>query len=488
MSIRLKLLLSYAAMLVVPLFSILLLSILMIVFFQGDLQNVKSIYESTEERFDHEAVEHIAKEIKRSVERQPELLQDRSYLDEMTAELQDRDAGLAVRVDGDVVFRSPDIGQVPELLEQLPPFKGKDAVSRYPLKKIANAEYQYLQFDFEYQGSGQGTLFVVSKIDPVTYFIRKYFPTLFATLLFVMIMTHIVVTTLMSRRIVRPLQALRDAAREIKDGHLDFKLQVAGRDEIGQLGVAFEEMRSRLQQSIQVQAQYEENRKELIANISHDLRTPLTAIRGYIDGIIDGIADTPEKNLKYVKTIAKKSEELDRLINELFLYSKLDLNRHQFQFEPVHLHPFLEDWSDELQFELGKRSIAFQADIRLSPATVVSLDRDHFKRVLNNIIENSVRYMDKNDPAIRLTAYGENDAAVLELADNGAGIEPDALRHIFERFYRADESRNADTGGSGLGLAIAKQIMEGHGGTIQATSEPGNGTTIALAIPITAGE
>jgi len=487
LSIRLKLLLSYAAMLVVPLLSILLLTALMIVLFQGNLQNVKSIYESTEERFDHEAVEHIAKEIKRSIERQPELLQDRTYLDEMTAELQKTDSSLVVRVDHDVIYRSPAIGQVPDLQAQLPPFKGEFAFTRYPLKKLNNADYRYLQFDFDYPGIGQGTVFVVSKIDPVTYFIREYFPTLFAALLLIMIATNIFVTMLMSKRIIRPLHALRKAASEIKDGNLDFKLQVTGKDEIGQLGVAFEEMRSRLQQSLQVQAQYEENRKELIANISHDLRTPLTAIRGYIDGLIDGIADTPEKNMKYVLTIAKKSEELDHLINELFLYSKLDLNRNQFQFEAVHLLPFLEDWADELQFELGKRSISFQADIRLFPATVVLLDRDHFKRVLNNIVQNSVRYMDKDDPVIRLKAYCEGDAAVLELADNGTGIAPDALQHIFERFYRADESRNANTGGSGLGLAIAKQIMAGHGGTIHASSKQGTGTTITLAIPISAG-
>lgn len=487
MSIRLKLLLSYAAMLVIPLVSIILISLLMIVFFRGDLQNIKSLYETTEDRFDHADIEHIAKEIKRSVQRQPTLLTDEAYLDEITAELKEKDAGLVVRVNAEVVYASPSIEQVPELTVGLPPFKKQEAFSQYPAMKIDNTDYFYLQFDFGYRKNEQDTVFIISKIDPMTFFIRKYFPTLFISLLCVLVLTHILLTTFMSKSIIRPLQALRNATREIKEGNLDFRLDVAGKDEIGQLGVAFEEMRSRLQQSIEVQAQYETNRKELIASISHDLKTPLTAIRGYVDGIVEGVADTPEKNAKYMRTIAVKADELDHLINELFLYSKLDLNRQPFLFEKVHLVPFLRDWSEELQFELEKRRIGFKAEIALAPETVVSLDWDHFKRVLNNIIQNSMRYMDKDEPLVKLSTWREGESAVLAIADNGIGIEPEALKHIFERFYRADESRSAHTGGSGLGLAIAKQIMEGHGGVITAASELNVGTTITLRIPICQG-
>lgn len=484
MSIRLKLLLSYAAMLVIPLVSIILISFLMVLFYRGDLQNLIGVYHTTEDKFDHEDIEHIAKEIKRSIERQPGLLTDSNYFDEMTAELKFNDSGLAVRLNDTLTYRSQAMEQTPELLEGLPPFKRPGSLSQYPVRKIDDANYLYMQVDFGVKANERDTVFIITKIDPVTYFIRKYFPTLFISLLFVLVLTHIVLTTFMSKRIIRPLQALRDAAREIKEGNLDFRMQVAGKDEIGQLGVAFEEMRSRLQQSIRVQLQYEENRKELLAHISHDLRTPLTAIRGYIDGILEGVADTPEKNAKYMRTIALKADELDHLIGELFLYSKLDMNRLPFQFEAVSLAPFLADWKEELQFELEKQGIAFHASIRLGPDAYVSLDRDHFKRVLNNIVQNSIRYMDKPRKMITLNVYRENDAAVMALADNGIGIEPDALRHIFERFYRVDESRSAHTGGSGLGLAIAKQIMEGHGGIIAAASERHIGTTITLKMPI----
>ncbi|PWW04778.1 signal transduction histidine kinase [Paenibacillus cellulosilyticus] len=485
MSIRMKLLLSYAAMLVIPIIMMIILSLLMIVFFRGDLQNMKGLYETTEQRFDHENTEHIVKELSRSVKREPELLLDRGYLDELTTELKDEDAGIVVRIGDAIIYQSSSMDKIPAVTADLPPYSKKDAYSLYPLMKEDNASYSFVQFDFSYRDNEQGTLFIISKVDPLMYYIRQYFPTLFIALICVLVLTHVLLTAYMSKQIIRPLRALRNAAREIKEGNLDFELKIDSRDETGQLGIAFEEMRSRLQHSLQMQAQYEENRKELIASISHDLRTPLTAIQGYIDGIMDGVADTPEKSQKYMQTIARKAEEMEHLIQELFLYSKLDLNRQPFHMESVKLLPLLLDWSEELQFELEKRGIVFDRDIRIETDTVVSLDMDHFKRVLNNIIQNSVRYMDKPTPKIRLLAYCREDQAIMEITDNGVGIEPHALAHIFERFFRADESRSAHTGGSGLGLAIAKQIMEGHGGTIEAASKLTVGTVITLSLPIT---
>jgi signal transduction histidine kinase len=487
MSIRLKLLLSYAAMLIIPLISILLISLLLVVFYQGDIQNLKSVYETTENRFGHEAVEHAAKEIKRSSTRHPELLLDSSYLDELSEDLETNDSGILVRTGNTIYYRSSSMQQNDQLVTDFPPYHQANTVNDYIEKKEGNTNYVFQQFDFDFQ-SKQVSLFIISKEDPLTYFIRKYFPTLFVCLLLILIVTHLLLTTYMSKSIIRRIEALRKAAREMKNGNLDFQLNMQGKDEISQLGMAFEDMRSRMQESIQVQAQYEENRKELIASISHDLRTPLTAIRGYIDGVIEGVADTPEKSMKYMKTIAAKAGELEHLINELFLYSKLDLNRQPFQFETVELLPFLNDLSEELHFELEKKSILFKPDIRMSAGPSVLMDRDQFKRVLNNIIQNSVRYMDKPSPAIQMKAYLKRDKAIIEITDNGIGMEADVVEHIFDRFYRVDESRSAKTGGSGLGLAIAKQIMEGHNGMITASSQLTMGTTITISMPVQSKE
>ncbi|MFB9328712.1 sensor histidine kinase [Paenibacillus aurantiacus] len=484
MSIRLKLLLSYAAMLIVPLLSIILISLMMVIYFRGDLQSMKGIYESTEDMFDNEGIEHISKELNRTIEQRPRVIQDPAYLHEIDTDLQPLASSLVIRLKDRLIYQSDVLNAAPALIRNLPAYNDHDIWDRFPSTKFGNSFYSFVQLDFLSADKEPGSVFVITKINPITYYTRKFFPILFVSLILTMIVTHVLLTYFMSKHIIRPLVALRRAVGEMKEGNLEYGIEVSSKDEIGQLGIAFEEMRLKLRESIQVQQQYEENRKELISNISHDLKTPITAIKGYVDGIMDGIADTPERNIKYMKTIAKKAEEMDYLINELFLYAKLDLNRLPFMFESVNFKQFILDWSEDLKFELEKVGISFHSNVQIDSHVQVSMDRDHFNRVLNNIIQNSMKYMDKTAKKIELTAYCANESAVLEITDNGQGIEKSELSSIFERFYRTDESRNSKTGGSGLGLAIAKQIMEGHEGSIEALSDLSIGTTIKLTIPI----
>ncbi|MNV28425.1 Sensor histidine kinase YycG [compost metagenome] len=292
----------------------------------------------------------------------------------------------------------------------------------------------------------------------------------------------------MSRRFIRPLLELRNAAKRVADGDLDFQVRVGGNDELGQLGRVFEEMRSRLQESLVIQQQYESNRKELITNISHDLKTPITAIKGYVDGILEGVADSPEKHDKYMRTIAAKAGEMDHLIDELFLYSKLDMQKLPFSFESVPILPYLMDWSEELKVELDKRGVDLDIELGGGEAIRVSIDRDSFKRVLGNIIQNSLKYMDKPVKQITVRTRLDQTGFILSIEDNGSGIPEEAVEHVFERFYRAEESRNTNTGGSGLGLAIAKQIIAGHGGIICAESTEGEGTAIRIILPAQKGD
>jgi signal transduction histidine kinase len=484
MSIRMKLLLSYAAMLVVPLILILLISLLLVLVFRGDLQNMKSIYEYTEDAFDHEDYYRLTNEIKRTMIQNPSLAADPDYLNEISDEIRKTNSGLVVRTDGRISYTSDLLAQKQDLTSNLPSFRHDSFRQQDPAQRYGAELYMINQLDLQSKDRLQSSIFILTKVNPFAYYARKYFPFLFLAMIVILVLTHALLTYFMSKHIIRPLQLLRKGARQIKEGNLDFHVDLKGKDEIGQLGVAYEEMRHQLQQSIKLQLQYEENRKELISNISHDLKTPITAIRGYVDGILDGVADSPEKTGKYMKTISAKAEEMDQLIDELFLYSKLDLKRLPFTFEPVGMYGFLTDWAEELQFELEKKQIRLEADIRLAPVLEVSMDRDKFKRVLGNIIENSVKYMDKANKHIRLRAFDARNTIYLEISDNGRGIDSEALPHIFERFYRAEQSRNAATGGSGLGLAIASQIMEGHGGGIHAESTHGEGTTISVTFPI----
>jgi signal transduction histidine kinase len=481
MSIRMKLLLSYAAMLVVPLLLLILTAASLIFVFRGDLQNLRHVYESKMEGFEEDEFYHL---IKRAIVQNPSLLTDRHYLDELSGEISAKDTYLVIRINGETVYASEGIQARSDFISSLPGYHSADYREKTPARYFGNDYYSYVQNDTVSVDNQPVSLFLVTRVDPLVHLATQYFPILFVFFLVVLIATHAVLTYLMSKNIIRPLRELQNAAQLIKDGNLDFHVKVSGKDEIGQLGLAFEEMRDQLQISIRIQALYEDNRKELLSNISHDLKTPITAIQGYVDGILEGIADSPEKTEKYIRTISSKAEEMDHLIDELFLYSKLDLKRIPFNFEQVSIRAFLTDWSEELNFELDKIGVQFDTELHLDAGTDVSMDRDKFRRVLSNIIQNSLRYMDKENKYVLLNASAEEGIVRIEIQDNGPGISESALPFIFDRFYRAEQSRNTYTGGTGLGLAIAKQIMEGHYGDISADSVQGGGTRIIITMPI----
>ncbi|WNS45302.1 HAMP domain-containing sensor histidine kinase [Paenibacillus sp. MMS20-IR301] len=479
-----KLLLSYAAMLVVPLLLLILTAMLLTVVYRGDVQSLKSAYEKKFEGLEEEDTRNL---IKHTFVQNPELLTDTAFLDELSADMLKKNTSVLIRSNGVTSYASDKLVLKQEIIDRLPAFK-KAGARIEPYRDHADNEwYEVAQFDLMDSANKPASIFLINAVDPLVNFIRTFFPVLFISTLIVLILTHILLTTYMSRRIIRPLLELRKAARKVTEGNLDFRVEISSRDELGQLGNAFEEMRFRLQESLHVQQQYENNRKELITNISHDLKTPITAIKGYVDGILEGVADSPEKYEKYMRTIAAKAGEMDHLINELFLYSKLDMQKLPFTFEQVPFLPFLQDWAEELAVELEKQTIELEMEMTGGVDVFVSVDRDSFKRVLGNIIQNSLKYMDKAVKRISLRTWVEADSITLAVTDNGPGIPAEAVEHIFERFYRAEQSRNTSTGGSGLGLAIAKQIIAGHGGDIYADSQEGQGTTIRIVLPASKG-
>jgi signal transduction histidine kinase len=242
-------------------------------------------------------------------------------------------------------------------------------------------------------------------------------------------------------------------------------------------------MRVRLKQSIGLQLQYEENRKELLSNISHDLKTPITAIKGCVEGLLDGIADTPAKRESYLRMIGRKAEDMDREIDELFLFSKLDLKRVPFHFERLELASYLGDHEEELRLQPKNADITISYERQSMRNVYVQADREKLHRVIQNIVDNSIKYMDKEPKRLDIVLSETPDEAVVRIRDNGAGIAPEALPHVFDRFYRADQSRSGSGGGSGLGLAIVKQIVEEHGGRVWAESAVGEGTSILYTLP-----
>lgn len=284
------------------------------------------------------------------------------------------------------------------------------------------------------------------------------------------------------RSIVTPITTLKLATQNIKNGNLDFEIEVHNQDEIGELCADFEEMRKRLRDNAEEKIQSDQQSKELISNISHDLKTPITAIKGYVEGLLDGVADTPEKRDKYLQTIYNKAIDMDHLINELTFYSKIDTNKIPYTFSRINVVDYFEDCAEELKLEMEEEHIGFAYQNYVDDSVQMIADAEQIKRVINNIIGNSKKYSDKADTKIRMTIKDVGDFVQVEIEDNGKGIAAKDLSHIFDRFYRTDASRNSSKGGSGIGLSIVKKIMEDHGGKIWVTSKEGIGTVMYFVI------
>ncbi|MCR5829644.1 MAG: HAMP domain-containing histidine kinase [Lachnospiraceae bacterium] len=307
------------------------------------------------------------------------------------------------------------------------------------------------------------------------------------------------------RSFVKPLNLLTLATRKMQEGNLDFSIQGDPDDELGNLCEDFEDLRLHLKEQTEARLKYESDIIELISNISHDLKTPLTAIKGYAEGVLDGVADTPEKQEKYLRTIYTKASDMQVLVDELAFYSKIDSNIVPYNFENLDINDYFEDCVEDYSIDMEIKGIELDYVPAPGKVTVVA-DAEQLRRVVNNVIGNSVKYMNRGESTGGTGTSRENmgvkaepgtgggritimtrkleNLAEISIRDNGPGISPEDLTRIFERFYRADQSRNSKKGGTGLGLAISKKIIEDHGGTIRAESEPGVHTTIIFTLPL----
>ena len=291
------------------------------------------------------------------------------------------------------------------------------------------------------------------------------------------LMTNRFLTRFVVRKIEEPLDLLSEGARRLGDGDLDYRIVYAGEDEFAPVCTAFNEMAARLKESVGRTRRDEESRKELLARISHDLRSPLTSIRAYVEGLLDGVAKTEEAKQRYLRTIHTKAEDIDRLVSQLFLYSKLDLEGVPMEVRPIRLDEYILGFLEETVPDSRARGLEITAD-HLAPVTV-SADPGQLHRVLANIVENSVKYRDKDTGHLRITL---EESGRLVLADDGPGVPEDALPKLFDIFYRSDPGRKNPAGGSGPGLAIASKAVHGMGGTIRAYNVPNGGLAIEITL------
>ena len=305
---------------------------------------------------------------------------------------------------------------------------------------------------------------------------------LFFTTLIILIFTSVSVGLWIYRSVATPLVKLRRATQNIKEGNLDFVMEAEGTDEFAELCRDFEKMRRRLKESAEEKVLMDKENKELISNISHDLKTPITAVKGYVEGIMDGVADTPEKMNRYVRTIYNKTNEMDHLINELTFYSKIDTNRIPYTFSKLNVEDYFSDCAEEIGLELETRGIQLYYANYVEKDVLVIADGEQIRRVIHNIISNAIKYMDKPKGVIQIRVKDVGDFVQIEIEDNGKGIAAKDITYIFDRFYRTDVSRNSSKGGSGIGLSIVRKILEDHGGKVWATSREGIGTIMYFVL------
>ena len=291
----------------------------------------------------------------------------------------------------------------------------------------------------------------------------------------------------LSQSVVSRLQMLLSVARQVANGDLGARVAVTSRDEIGRLGGEFNSMVAELDRSQQQRERLEASRRELIAAVSHDLRTPLASIRVMIEALNDGVVADPEIVSRYLHTIQNETHHLTTLIDDLFELSQIDAGALKLHFEPTSLADLVSDALESMAPQARQKNVHLEGHVEGSPPRL-PLDAPRMQRVLYNLIQNAIRHT-PSDGTITLTVRGEPDKVELTVADTGEGIRESDLPHVFDRFYRGEPARTRErdghitSPGAGLGLAIARGIIEAHGGTINVASAPGHGARFQVVLP-----
>ncbi|EOS29716.1 MAG: HAMP domain-containing sensor histidine kinase [Kineothrix sp.] len=425
-----------------------------------------------------QAFEKISEEIFREVERQIDedeaLMEDIEYLSGLNGEIKDKASYILVRKGNDIYYTGNEAA-ASKIFDLLPGYgygnAGGDSGYYYnSMSKLVK------QLDFRFSDGEEGSFFIIMRINSLIS--KQLLIDMVIAIIVILVFTSLMLTQWIQRGVFLPVNELNTAMKNIADGNLEYMLNTDSKGEIGELYKNYEDMRLRLKESTDEKFEHEKQNRELISNISHDLKTPITAIKGYVEGIMDGVADTPEKMDKYIKTIYNKANDMDRLINELTIYSGIDSNRIPYHFHRLNVADYFGDCVEEVGLDLESKNIELNYSNLVSPDAMIIADPEQLKRVINNIIGNSVKYLEREKGVIDIRILDEVDSIRVEIEDNGKGIAARDLPNIFERFYRTDASRNSSKGGSGIGLSIVKKIVEDHGGYIWATSKEGEGTCL----------
>ncbi len=432
-------------------------------------ENVKEFINTTDKAYDV---------LQEQIHKDASKLEDKAYLENINSKVSRKSTFLIVRKE-DSLYYTGNEAAARVLFPKLPSY-GEGELSEDSGYYFDELEKYVKQLDFTFSDGSEGSVFVITRMH--TLISKHLLIDMFVAIVLILVFTSFMLTQWIHKGVFTPINELNVAMRKIKSGNFDYILQTDAKGEIGDLYRNYEDMRLRLKESTEENIQHEKQNKELVSNISHDLKTPITAIKGYVEGIMDGVADTPEKMDKYIKTIYNKANDMDRLINELTVYSGIDNNRIPYNFHRINVADYFGDCVEEVGLDLESKNIELNYSNLVEPDTVVIADPEQMKKVINNIISNSVKYMDKLHGEIDIRILDEVDSIRVEIEDNGKGVAQKDLQKIFERFYRTDASRNSAQGGSGIGLSYVIKIIDDLGGYIWATGKEGEGICIHFVL------
>lgn len=304
--------------------------------------------------------------------------------------------------------------------------------------------------------------------------------TAFGSLLF----TLALIAWFLRRMVLRPLAATSMAARKIAAGDLDVAVPNSRVREVAEVGAAFGAMGVALRESLGRQAAIEQERRFFIGAIVHDLRTPLFSLRGYLEGLAEGVADTPERRQRYVAVAQEKAAALERLVADLFDYTRLEYLEQTPHPQPTDLGELLRRAVEGLRLRAEAKELALILDPSPTPCAILT-DSHLLMRAIENLLDNAIRYTPSGGE-VRVSYGAEDGRAVFSIADSGPGIAPADLPHLFSPLYRGESSRNRRTGGAGLGLTIARRILHAHGGEVRARNDPAGGAVFTASLPLDA--
>lgn len=312
---------------------------------------------------------------------------------------------------------------------------------------------------------------------------EDFFRDVGASIIIILSLTSLVLIIWIYGGLVSRIRMLSKAAKRIEEGDLDFSIESKGGDEIDDLAASFEEMRAHLKADSEKIVKLEDDRRQLLTNVAHDLKGPLTSISGYAEGLYDGVANTEEKKLRYLRTIMEKAKDMDSLLAQLSLFSKIDSDGFPYEFEHVKVVDYVASILRSAELDLKNVGGMVYFFTEVSGDLEIIVDKDKIRRVINNLIENAIKYR-REDVPLALKIYLDEEESVVRFTvmDNGKGIPAKDIPHIFERSFRGDQSRNAKVPGSGFGLSIVEKLVNDHGGEVFASSQEGEGTTIGFTL------